>query len=785
MKRGLEMFEKLFGRTLHDRRVGPDGHVRRRAAVWLAVSALLGGALTALPAPLDDSPSGARAGGPERGTVETARKGAVPSPQNLVPGQWTWVGGSDSVNQTSMFGKQGVPAPANAPGARTGASSWTDAAGNLWLFGGIGFWRVSNSYFSDLWKFDVSIGQWTWVSGSNVSNQPATFGSLGVPAPGNTPGARTSSVAWTDTRGNLWLLGGLAYAPGGAEIKNDLWKYNIASGMWTWVSGSNRSNQSGVYGTNGTEAPGNAPGARYGSVSWIDTGGYLWLFGGFGNAAVGSGELNDLWRFNTSSGQWGWIGGSNQPNKAGTYGTKGVAAPGNVPGARDSAVSWIDASGNLWLFGGYGYASTGIGDLNDLWMYDVGAGRWIWSGGWISVNSPGTYSVQGSTDTAIGPGARRDAVSWKDPNGKFWLFGGFGYGATNASGDLNDLWKLDPPNGVWTWAGGTKDVNRGGRYGTRGSSDAANLPGTRYGSSSWADAMGNLWLFGGYGYSTFVDGYLNCFWTYANPAGSSTCSPDSTNLCLLGGRFKVAVDYANYGGDHGQGKAVALTPDAGYFWFSGSSNVEVVAKMVSFCGDGSNNVSVYTTGLTDLDVTVHVTDTRTGTAKDYHNPLGTGFSLIRDGPFGCPTGVTPPLENLTARAAPDRIVETTSWAPPAPAAGEACVPDQATLCLLNNRFQIRAAYAQYGGKTGTGQAVTLTSDTGTFWFFDSKNVEVVAKMVSFCGGGSNNVGIYSGGLTDLQVELTVTDTLIGLTKTYSNPLGTPFQLIRDGPFTCP
>jgi N-acetylneuraminic acid mutarotase len=37
--------------------------------------------------------------------------------------------------------------------------------------------------------------------------------------------------------------------------------------------------------------------------------------------------------------------------------------------------SWIDASGNLWLFGGNGYDSTGnFGYLNDLWQYDPGTG---------------------------------------------------------------------------------------------------------------------------------------------------------------------------------------------------------------------------------------------------------------------------------------------------------------------------------------------------------------------------------------------------------------------------
>jgi len=54
----------------------------------------------------------------------------------------------------------------------------------------------------------------------------------------------------------------------------------------------------------------------------------------------------------------------------GVYGTLGIAAAGNVPSMRQSAVGWMDSSGNLWLFGGDGSDSTGaLGDLNDLWRY--------------------------------------------------------------------------------------------------------------------------------------------------------------------------------------------------------------------------------------------------------------------------------------------------------------------------------------------------------------------------------------------------------------------------------
>ena len=39
-------------------------------------------------------------------------------------------------------------------------------------------------------------------------------------------------------------------------------------------------NQIGNYGQQGISYSSNIPGARYGSVSWIDNNNYLWLFGG-------------------------------------------------------------------------------------------------------------------------------------------------------------------------------------------------------------------------------------------------------------------------------------------------------------------------------------------------------------------------------------------------------------------------------------------------------------------------------------------------------------------------
>ena len=56
-----------------------------------------------------------------------------------------------------------------------------------------------------------------------------------------------------------------------------MWKYD--GNNWIWISGSNIKNQQGNYGQQGISNSSNIPGARYGSISWIDNNN-LWLFGG-------------------------------------------------------------------------------------------------------------------------------------------------------------------------------------------------------------------------------------------------------------------------------------------------------------------------------------------------------------------------------------------------------------------------------------------------------------------------------------------------------------------------
>lgn len=123
----------------------------------------------------------------------------------------------------------------------------------------------------------------------------------------------------------------------------------------------------------------------------------------------------------------------------------------------------------------------------------------------------------------------------------------------------------------------------------------------------------------------------------------------------------------------------------------------------------------------------------------------------------------------------------------APTAPTTCVADAATLCLLNGRFQVRAAWqTDVGAKgaTGDGKAVKLTADTGYFWFFSASNVEMVVKVLDGCALGSR-FWVFAGGLTNVHVVLTVIDTANGAVRVYHNPQGTPFAPLQDtSAFTC-
>ncbi|MGD0831014.1 MAG: hypothetical protein ABR907_08740, partial [Terracidiphilus sp.] len=535
--------------------------------------------------------------------------------------------------------------------------------------------------------------QWTWMGGSTGNgNISGVHGDLGIPAPENTPGSRNTAASWTDKSGNFWLFGGSGTDDSGNLGRlNDMWEFNPSLGTygeWAWMGGSSTMSsggygygQPGVYGKPGTFATGNIPGGRNGAAAWADSNGNFWLFGGDGIDVNGiAGELNDLWEFNPSKNEWAWIGGTNGLccdsdgyQNSGTYGSPGTPAAGNLPGGRMGASSWTDLSGNLWLFGGYGYDGSGNeGYLNDLWEFNpsLGAhGEWAWMAGSSSLScygcgQSGSYGSPGSPASGNIPGGRDDAASWTDGSGNFWLFGGSGYDASGHLGNLNDVWEFNPSLGTygeWAWMGGKSSLTcflqgtypkqrleciGSGTTGALGTPATGNIPLGRSLAAIWTDLSGNFWLFGGYGACPqFVEtvGFFDDLWEF---------SPSTNEWAWMGGNAG-----SNFGGQQGvygtlespaagnlpgsRQDTMTWTDNSGNFWLFGGYGDPGGTGW--FSADNLNDLWVYQPPITRPTVTVTPSSSSLTAAQilqvivavigEDGTPVATGSVTLSDGAY--------------------------------------------------------------------------------------------------------------------------------------------------------
>ncbi len=94
---------------------------------------------------------------------------------DIAEGEWTCV----SIDRPVNYGTKGINSPANIPGARHHAITWTDSLDKLWMFGGRGFVAAEHStilgFLNDLWVFNKETYEWTWVGGSNEQNQQGSW----------------------------------------------------------------------------------------------------------------------------------------------------------------------------------------------------------------------------------------------------------------------------------------------------------------------------------------------------------------------------------------------------------------------------------------------------------------------------------------------------------------------------------------------------------------------------------------------------------------------------------
>ena len=265
---------------------------------------------------------------------------------------------------------------------------------------------------------------------------------------------------------------------------------------------------------------------------------------------------------------------------------------------------------------------------------------------------------------------------------------------------------------------------------------------------------------------------------------SAGCADDAV-LCV--GGFEVEVEWTAADGRTGRGVAERLTAESGDFWFFDPANIEMVIKVLDGCRI-NGHYWVFAAGLTDVGVTTTVRDLRSGLEMSWTNPQGALFEPIADaeafatcGSASSASAVSPmrlsgaPLESGASSNVGQSQTDD--------AAGSACAESETALCLQGSRYQVRANW-QAGEQGGEAMGMPRTADTGMFWFFNPDNVELIVKVLDGCALNGHR-WVLMGGLTDVGVDISVTDSETGETKNYGNPGGSPFRTMFDvAAFAC-
>ena len=226
-----------------------------------------------------------------------------------------------------------------------------------------------------------------------------------------------------------------------------------------------------VYETKNRASVFSHPGSRFGSFTWTDRDGLLHLFGGSGDwfffrswdehnysgAEVINATVHaDHWVFDPKTMLWIWQSG-NKTGSGNPHPSAKVAglSPYNFPGARTQGVSWVDANGDFWLFGGiYSDKNKRLTFYNDLWRFVPSLKAWEQ----VMTNGSADYGIKGVASAKNQPPSRMMASGWSDPEGNFWLFGGASADSTGKWNVYGDLWKFDTVNRQWIWTDGSKII---------------------------------------------------------------------------------------------------------------------------------------------------------------------------------------------------------------------------------------------------------------------------------------------------------------------------------------
>jgi len=274
----------------------------------------------------------------------------------------------------------------------------------------------------------------------------------------------------------------------------------------------------------------------------------------------------------------------------------------------------------------------------------------------------------------------------------------------------------------------------------------------------------------------------------ARPVAAATCAPSSADLCLLEGRFTARLAWDDGSGTKHAFVAAPKTdgPDsaAGLFFYyvEDASNWEILVKMIDGCGTNGHFWALVA-GSTGFAWTLEITDEATGVVRTFTHPLDGQASGLEDFEAFATCGAADAAGFDTAPPVPESMTAPPPL--PAPARGSAeaatslagypCIASGFDLCLLEGRFRATLAWNDGSGPRPAYVAPPRTDGTssasGLFYFYGGvpSNWESLVKVIDGCGT-NDAFWVLVSAATGFGWDLTVTDELAGVTKTFSHPL---------------
>ncbi|MEO8196816.1 MAG: hypothetical protein ABI689_08850 [Thermoanaerobaculia bacterium] len=117
---------------------------------------------------------------------------------------------------------------------------------------------------------------------------------------------------------------------------------------------------------------------------------------------------------------------------------------------------------------------------------------------------------------------------------------------------------------------------------------------------------------------------------YDDPSqiGACVAQGDGT-ACFQSGRFRVSGTWRDFTEHTGPAHVIPKNDQSGYLWFFNAANFEGLFKIIDGCGF-NGHYWVFNAGLTNVEATLEIVDTRTGDVYIQRNNLGVDYPTNLD-----------------------------------------------------------------------------------------------------------------------------------------------------------